>query len=209
MLKIKLNSCILSDILNELGYKNNILQNYKPNMKNNKLFGRVKPIQIRELKSNEDYTNIYKCLDSYESIHQGDIIFVNNLIDNKAYFGDLNATISISKNCQGTIINGYTRDINRTVELNYPTFFKNNTCSDVKFYGSLDYFDKPITVENITIYNNNLIFADIDGIVIIPKDKEDIILTKCKQIINLEENISSSIINGKSIKEIIKTDGFF
>ena len=50
ILKIKLNSCILSDILNDLGFDNFLLPNFKLNLINNKLFGRIKPIQIRKLK---------------------------------------------------------------------------------------------------------------------------------------------------------------
>jgi len=209
LLKIKLNSCILSDLLNELGYKNFILKDFKLNMNTNKLFGRVRPIQIRQLTENEHSNDIYKCLNSYESVSYGDIIFVNNLLDNRAYFGDLNATISISKYAQGTIINGYTRDITRTIELNYPTFYKNNTCNDVKGVGTLDYFDKPIIINDLTIYVNNLIFADIDGIIIIPKEIENDIINKCKQIIENEINISNSIISGRDINSIINKYGTF
>ena len=112
--------------------------------KNLKMFGRIKPIQIRPLNNEENLNDIYKCLNSYDSVCYGDIIFVNNMIDKKAYFGDLNATISISKKAQGTIINGYTRDIDRINELNYHILYKNNTCDDVKGIGTLDYYNKPI-----------------------------------------------------------------
>ena len=209
LLKIKLNTCIISDLLNELGYKNNVLKDFKLNINENKLFGRVRPIQIRYLKENENSENIYNCLKSYENINYGDIIFVNNLIEKKAYFGDLNATISLSKNAQGTIINGYTRDINKVTELNYTIFYKNSTCDDVKGIGTLDFYDEPIIINDIKIYVNNLIFADIDGIVIIPKKIENIVIEKCKKIIELESNISNSIICGKKINEIIKTFGTF
>jgi len=208
LLKVKLNSCILSDILNELGYTNNVLKNFKTN-KNIKMFGRAKPIQIRHLKIGEDINDIYKCLNSYDSVCNGDIIFVNNIIDKKAYFGDLNATISISKKVQGTIINGYTRDIDRINELNYHIFYKNNTCDDVKGLGTLDYYNKPILIDNIKIYVNNLIFCDVDGIIIIPKELENIVINKCKEVINNESNISNSIVCGLKIEDIINKHGTF
>jgi regulator of RNase E activity RraA len=208
-LKNKLNSCMIADILNELGYTNCVLNNFKLNMSNNKLFGRVRPIQIRKLKESEDSNNIYNCLHSYNSVLPGNIIFVNNQIDNKAYFGDLNATISLIKQAQGTIVNGYTRDITRTIDLQYPVFYKNNTCNDVKLYGTLDYYDKPIIINNIKIYVNNLIFADIDGVIIIPKEIEEIVINKCKNIIENESNISNSIITGTPVNTIIEKYGTF
>lgn len=208
-IKLKLNSCIISDILSELGIKNNVLKNFKLNLKDKKIFGRVRPIQIRERKSNEDFKDIYKCLESYETTSFGDIIFVNNPLEKKAYFGDLNASIAISKGCQGTIINGYTRDVNRVSQLDYPIFFKNNTCDDVKYYAVLDYFDKPIIVDDITINVNDLLFADIDGIVIIPRNVEKKLLDLCKKSIMTENNISNSILLGMNTKEIINKFGEF
>lgn len=209
LLKVKLSSCILSDILIEMGYFNCVLKDFKTIRKTNKIFGRVRPIQIRYLQENENIDNIYNCLEHYNNINKGDIIFVNNLIDKKAYFGDLNAIISISKGAQGTIINGYTRDLSRVRDLQYQVFYKNNTCDDVKGFGSLDYFDKPIIVNNTKIYVNNLIFGDEDGIIIIPKEIEEIVLSKCKKIIENESNIANSIVCGKSIEKITNTIGTF
>lgn len=209
LLKLNLNSCILSDILNDLGYTNCILKNFRLNIENKKLFGRVRPIQIRELNNDEDPNDIYNCLESYNSVSPYNIIFVNNKVENRAYFGDLNATIALSKKAQGTIVNGFTRDISRTINLDYPVFYKNNTCSDVKKYGTLDYYDKPICVEGIKIYVNNLIFSDIDGVVIIPKSLENEVIQRCKKIILNESNIANSIIIGETSNKIINKYGFF
>ena len=95
------------------------------------------------------------------------------------------------------------------IDLNYSVFYKNNTCDDVKGYGTLDYFDEPININNTIIYVNNLVFGDNDGIVVIPKDIEEQVLEKCKKIIENETNISNSIVCGKSINEIINNFGTF
>ncbi|ADO67299.1 putative bifunctional N-acylneuraminate cytidylyltransferase/demethylmenaquinone methyltransferase [Cafeteria roenbergensis virus] len=208
-LKIKLNSSIISDILTDLGIKNRIIKNFNLNLQNKKIFGRVKPIQIREKHQNENFKDIYKCLNSYETISHGDIIFVNNPLKQKAYFGDLNATIAITKGCQGTIINGYTRDLDRVNKLDYPILYKNNTCDDVKYNAVLDFYDKPIVVDDITIYVNDLLFADIDGIIIIPRNVEQKVLELCKKTIITESNISNSILLGINIKEILQNFGSF
>jgi CMP-N-acetylneuraminic acid synthetase/regulator of RNase E activity RraA len=209
LLKLKLNSCVFSDLLNEMGYKNQILSNYYINNNNFKLFGRARTIQIRMLELNENANDIYNCLESYNNVTNGDIIFVNNLVNKHAYFGDLNATISISKGAQGTIVNGTTRDISRTLELQYPVFYKSNSCKDVKNVGTLDFYDKPIVINDVTIYVNNLIFADIDGIVIIPKEIEyDIINKAIKNFMN-ENRISNALINNENISQIISKFGTF
>ena len=209
MIKLKLNSCILSDILNSMNIKNFLLKNFKQNIYQKKLFGHVRPIQIRKLKEHENPNGIYDCLRSYDSVNEGDIIFVNNMIDDKAYFGDLNATIAISKGAQGTIVNGSTRDEVRTIELDFPVYYKNTTCDDVKNTGTLDYFDEPVVVDGITINVNQLIFADKEGIIIIPKKYENQIIEKCYEVINNENNIFNSLIKGTDISTILNTYGNF
>jgi CMP-N-acetylneuraminic acid synthetase len=208
-LKVNFNSSIINDILIEMGYKNRVIKHLNLNIKNKKLFGRVRPIQIRPLKKDENFKNIYKCLESYNSMTPGDIIFVNNLLEQKAYFGDLNATIALSKGIQGTIVNGYTRDIKKITELDYPIFYSNNTCEDVKYVGSLDYYDKPIKINDIDIFVNNLIFADIDGIVIIPREIEQELIYKCKNLIENENKLSNSILFGIKLENILDNHGFF
>jgi CMP-N-acetylneuraminic acid synthetase/regulator of RNase E activity RraA len=214
-LKLRINSCMISDILRDLigdDYQSCVLKDY--NMNNSqKLFGRVRTLRVRDLEEDEDINDIYKCLKSYDNVNYGDIIFVDNAVKRKAYFGDLNATISMKCGAQGTIINGYTRDIDRINDLGYTVLYRGITCSDVKGYGTLDYYDKPLTIDNdehtTTIYVDNLLFADVNGIVIIPRKYENEVLSKCYDIMVNESNISSFIIAGVSLDSIINKYGEF
>lgn len=208
-LKVKLNSCMLADILNEIGENKFLIRGLIPNVNSSKIFGRVRPIQIRELDKNEDLNGIYACLKSYKTICNDDIIFVNNKVDKCAYFGDLNATLSICSGAQATIINGYTRDIERTIELKYPVFYKDSTCNDVKGKGTLDYYDQPIVVDGIKIHVGDLIFGDRDGVVVINRDIEEYVLKECINIINKESNVSNSIVTGTEIDTILEKFGMF
>eukprot|EP00959_Pyramimonas_sp_CCMP1952_P457090 9474277-Pyramimonas_sp.AAC.1 len=67
------------------------------------------------------------------------------------------------KNAQGTVVNGYTRDIDRITALNFPVFYKDNTANDVLGVGTLDFFSKPITIDSFVIHVNDIIFSDTDG----------------------------------------------
>jgi CMP-N-acetylneuraminic acid synthetase/regulator of RNase E activity RraA len=209
ILKLTLNSCIILDTLKQNNFDYLFLPNFKTNINKNKLFGFIKPIQIRELNINEDPSNIYDCLNSYDDIFNEDVIFVNNNVHNKAYFGDLNATLAISKNAQGTIINGSTRDIDRTIDLNFPVFYKNNTADDVLGHGTLDFFSKPITIDNFTIFVNDIVFADTDGIVIFSYSILQQIIDLCLLKSKTENNVSQKIVQGLHIKQIIQEEKHF
>ena len=64
-------------------------------------------------------------------------------------------------------------------------------------------------MDNINIYVNNLIFADKDGIIIIPKKLEKTVLNKCKNIIKNESDIFNSLVLGENILDIININGYF
>lgn len=204
-----LNTSILLDIIKERKIPHLFLPGFKQNIRSTKLFGHVKPIQIRRLRENEEPSSIYNCLDSYEDIIQNDVIFVNNLIDKHAYFGDLNASIAMCKNAQGTVVNGYTRDIDRVTALNFPVFYKDNTANDVLGVGTLDFFSKPITIDSFVIHVNDIIFSDTDGVLIFPRQDLHIVLNLSLKKVTTEKNVFQRILNRQSLQEVIQIEGAF
>jgi regulator of RNase E activity RraA len=54
-----------------------------------------------------------------------------------------------------------------------------------------------------------LIFADIDGIVIIPREIEQELIYKCKNLIENENKLSNSILFGIKLENILDNHGFF
>lgn len=216
LLKKRLNSSIISDVLMSLGYTKQLLPKTPfININNKTMFGRCKTMQVRYLKEGENPQDIYKCMNHYDTVTHGDIILINNLLQNKAYFGDLNATLSMKCNVQGVIVYGYTRDCDKTKALDLPIFCSEGyTCADVKNYGTLDFFNQPLNFQNpdglkTTVYVNDLIFADTDGIVAIPQEVEDIVIEKSLCLALKENSIVHSICSGKQITDIIKEYGFF
>ncbi len=46
------------------------------------------------------------------------------------------------------------------------------SCMDIKKKGTLADYNKPISISGVMVNPNDLIFADKEGVVIIPQDKE-------------------------------------
>lgn len=204
----KLTSSMLSDILDDLGFSNTITE-LNLNLKHKKLFGRAKTLKIRTLKENEDYRGIYNALASYNTIVPNDIIIVENECNDFAYFGDMNANLAIRSGAIGAIIAGKTRDSKEVADLDFPVFSTGTKCKDVRKRGTLESINKKITIFGVEILPNDLIFADNDGIVVIPKAYEKIVLKKASETITKEKNILADIINGLMVEDIITNNGEF
>lgn len=207
-LAYKLTSSMLSDIMDDLGCDTTITS-LSLNLRNKKLLGRAKTLKIRELNENEDFTGIYDALDSYKTIVPNDIIIVENECSDFAYFGEMNANLAIRAGAIGAIIGGKTRDTKEVADLDFPVFATGAKCKDVRKRATLESINKKINLYGVEIYPNDLIFADNDGIVIIPKKYEEEVIEKAFEIINKEKNILSDIMNGKSINDILKNNGEF
>ena len=70
-LKARMSSCLLSDLLDDLGYPNQVINGLKPNFDNSKVLGRAKTLKLRKLEYGEDFKGIYDALNSYDSIVPG------------------------------------------------------------------------------------------------------------------------------------------
>ena len=206
-IKNKLSSAILSDILDDFKFKG-LIKNLKPNF-NTKVLGRAKTLKLRKIKDGEDYTKIYNALKSYELVSNGDIIIVENEVHDFAYFGELNANLAIRSGAQGAIIGGKTRDSLNVEKLNFPVFSEGLTCIDVKKRAVVENINKTIDIEGIRIRPEDLIFADSEGIIVIPREKEEEILSKALKVISKENKIIEDIYTNKKTEEILKENEFF
>lgn len=206
-LKNHLSSSLLSDILDELNISG-VIKNLKPNFPS-KILGRAKTLKLSKKGEKENYRKIYDALNSYETVSDNDIIIVENEVPDFAYFGEMNANLAIRSGASGVIIGGKTRDTLEVLKLNLPVFSNGSNCMDVKNKAICTSINKKIIIEGITILPEDLVFADSDGIIIIPKKFESQVLKKALEVISKERNILQDIILNLSPSEIIKKNGLF
>lgn len=203
-------SDLLDDMYLEKGIKcGAILNSFECNIKGCKLLGRANTLKLRKLKEDEDFRGIYDALASYDGIADNNIIIVENEVNDFAYFGDLNARLAIRSGASGAIINGVTRDKNATKELNFPVFCKGYNAADVRRRATLDYINKPITIQNVTINPGDLIFVDECAMVVIYQQYENEVIDRVLKTFKTEKTIVTDILSGKSTEDIVERNGAF
>jgi CMP-N-acetylneuraminic acid synthetase/regulator of RNase E activity RraA len=204
----QLNSALLSDILDDLKFENQIIKGLNLNLEGRKLLGRAKTLKIKE-KKEQDTSSIYDALLTYQTIVPNDIILVENELPSYAYFGELNANLAIRAGAIGAIIGGNTRDNTFVKQLNFPVFSEGYNCQDIKNRGTVESFNKKIRIKGVEINHEDLVFADSEGVVIIPKEIEKIVLEKAKDVIKKENNIVSEVSEGIDVLDIRSRYGDF
>ncbi|WP_251421511.1 MULTISPECIES: RraA family protein [Lactococcus] len=203
------NSSIFSDIMDDMGYKNQMIAGLHPNIEGAKSFGRANTLKIRKLKEGEDFRGIYAALDTYKSVNEGDIIIVENEVFDRAYFGELNANLAIRSGAIASIIGGVTRDAKEVKDLGYPVFAVGYFAQDVRGRATLEGHNVPITINGVSIKPKDLIFADINGVAIIPQEIEEKVVTRAIEVIQTEKNIIDKITLGVDAMTIYDEEGAF
>lgn len=206
-LKPHLSSALLSDITREIGLKNCALP--KEICGSGTFFGRAKTLLLDQCQEGESWSGIYDALDSYQFLRPGDVIVVENRVKNHAYFGNLNANLAIRTGAIGAVIDGVTRDKDGVLKLGFPVFARGYSCVDIKFEGTLRSMNQPIQIGETMIANDDLIFADSDGVIALPKARWAEIHDLALKGIEKEFKVGVAVAMGFLPKDIYQELGEF
>lgn len=204
-----LSSPLLSDTLYDMGYKNQVITGLVENIRTKKILGRANTLKIRKLNKGEDFRGIYKGLETYNAIREGEVIMVENECPDHAYFGDLNCNLSIRSGAVATVVDGVTRDINKVTEFGYPVFAKGYCCCDVRGLATVESHQKEIMLSGVKVCPGDLVFGDNCGVVVIPKAIERQVLGKALKALRTEKTVVDKIINNIDAYTIYEEEGAF
>ena len=209
-ISIHLSSPLLSDLMDDLDLSaENVVTSLSANIENKKIFGRANTLKLRAIKDGEDFNGIYDALSSYDTIVPNDVIVVENEISDYAYFGELNANLAIRSGAVGAIIGGKTRDNDNVKNLDFPTFSTGYVAQDVRKRAVVDSMNKPIQLFGKNVNPGDLIFADNEGVIIIPRIHEKKVMDEVFQRISNENNILFDIACGKHVNDLVNNYGAF
>ncbi|MEW5595116.1 RraA family protein [Peribacillus frigoritolerans] len=117
----------------------------------------------------------------------GDIIVVDSKGDTyRAIAGDFVVGMMQTMEIGGLVVDGVIRDLEAIKQLNFPVFSKGTTVASSGKAG-VGETNVPISCGGVTVYPGDIIIGDIDGVVVVPKDKGEEILVKAKDKIMKDE----------------------
>lgn len=104
-------------------------------------------------------------------------------------------------------MDGPTRDVEKILAINFPTFALGTSPLDSK--GRIDGVarDVPVTIGDCPCVPGDLIFGDRDGIVVIPAGVAGEVLARAKAKIEGETTVRQELAAGKSVREVFARYG--
>lgn len=90
-----------------------------------------------------------------------------------ALWGGLMTTRALKLKAAGAVLNGFSRDTNEVLRLNFPTFSLGTYAQDQGPRGKVMDFRIPIEWGGVRINPGDIIFGDRDGVLVVPKEVEE------------------------------------
>ena len=118
-----------------------------------------------------------------------------------AAWGGLLSTAARSRKARGVVTDGGVRDYTEIVELGFPTFCRGLTPYDS--LGRMDVVDTnvPIRCGGIAVRPGDLIFADVDGTVVVPQALAEETIDKAWEKVTGESKVRDALRAGAGVAE--------
>lgn len=201
-------SAVLADVLDVLGHRTSALPpDIRPLQPDMKLFGRAATLQAVTV--SQEPANPYAVeMDCIDNLQPGDVLIAGTNGDrNSALWGELLSTACKARKAAGVVIDGLTRDTAKILEMNFPVYAAGYSPLDSK--GRIDcvHHGQRIQIGACTIKQGDYIFADVDGIVVIPSELADQALTKALEKVQGENIVRDELAKGRKVSEVFAEYG--
>ena len=208
LIREKLYTAVVSDVLDGLGSLNQALRHdIRPLRPDFVVVGRARTaLWIREYKVRENpYKNEIELIDS---LRPGDVtVHSTDFSGQIAPWGELLSTASKMRGSNGAVVDAFTRDVKKITEMNFPVFTRGIKPLDSKGRGYIQAYDVPIPCGDVIVNPNEIVFGDIDGIIVIPQDVEDEVISEALEKVSGENNTRRELLEGKSLSEVYEKYG--
>lgn len=134
-------------------------------------------------------------------------IFVATGAHNSALWGELLTATAKKRGAIGAVLDGYSRDTPQVLSQNFPVFCSATWAQDSSVRTYVCDFRCTIEIGQVTIHDGDLIFGDIDGVLVIPKEIMHEVLEKALIKASGEKKVRNAIENGMSATEAFATFG--
>ena len=199
----KLDTTSLSDALDRLGIAGQCL-NIKPLDHTFRLTGRAFTILYGPAGKPAGTVGDY-----IDDVQPGSVVVLDNGgRENATVWGDILTWVAHKRGIAGTVIDGACRDTHLCRELKYPIYSRSYSMRTGKDRVQVEAANVVVNIGDARVAPGDLLRGDADGVLVIPREHEDAVLTAAEEIDAIEQRIRALVNEGKTLTEARKQLGY-
>jgi len=206
-IKQQLYVAAICDILDDLGYRNQAmhqrLRPILPDFRNCGFVGRARTFEWVESDIIDEDEPFRLEIEAMDSLNEGDVV-VHNTDKNgtNAPWGELMSTVAKRKGVAGCVCDSQIRDCVKIIEMGFPVYYTGIRPVNSKGRGNLVAYDVPVECGGVKVNPGDLIYADFDGVTVIPKAVESEVIRMAKEKVHSENLSRIELLKGLSLREV-------
>ena len=202
MMRDKLGAAVISDILDSLGEREQAMR------------ADIRPIYQGAIVVGRAYTtltaDIYKIIDdpykgeieAVDSLKPNDVMVVcTNRSTRTCFWGELLSTAARARGARGIIIDGYARDVAQITAMQFPTFATGMSVVDSAGRSIVIDHGCPVNCGDVLVNTGDIIFGDIDGVVVIPQKLEKEVIPLALEKVGRENLLRDELLKGAMLRD--------
>lgn len=198
----RLETATLSDALDKLGIAGQCLG--------------IKPLDQKSRLAGRAFTLAYAPAgpggtvgDFIDDVPQGAIVAIDNGgRPDATVWGDIMTLYAHNRGIGGTVIDGACRDTHLALDLGYPLYSRSYSMRTGKDRVQLEAVQAVVNIGDARVRPGDILRGDSDGVVAIPQDREDEVLSTAEAIDIAEGRIRQAILSGLRLDEARRQQGY-
>ncbi len=126
-----------------------------------------------------------------------------------AQWGEVMTMAAVKRGCRGAVVDGGVRDTDRVLSQEFSIFVKYRSSNGMLGRFRISGWQVPIRIGEVEIFPGDIVFGDIDGVIIVPRDIAYEVLLRSEEIAQSEGALKKWVQEGLSATEIVQRGGFF
>ncbi|WP_325641651.1 RraA family protein [Parapedobacter sp.] len=195
---------IVSDVMDTLGHRYNAMHHrLRPlDPDNCVIVGRARTQRWMET----DYVeaDAYDLeIEAVDSLTKNDVIVHStDSANTNAPWGELMSTIAKRNGAVGVICDSMIRDCKKMMAMRFPVFYTGIKPVDSLGRGRMMAYDVPVKCGGVLVRAGDLVYADFDGVVVVPREIEDRVLALAFEKVSKESQSRTDLLNGDTLRAV-------
>jgi regulator of RNase E activity RraA len=201
-------TAVVSDTLDDLGYRHQAMREYlRPLAREFRFAGWARTIYCVDVYhiSDDPYG---KEIEAVDSIRPDEVVVISTGQSKRnAPWGELLSTAARARGARGAIVDGLVRDVEKIRSLGFPVFAAGIKPVDSKGRGLVAEYNVPVECGEVSIVPGDLVFADYDGVVVVPAALVDETVRIATDKVCRENSTREELLGGAYLRDVYNKYG--
>lgn len=196
---------VVCDVLDSLGYRNQSMHHrLRPlDPDASTIIGRARTLRWMDTDYVDEEDPYGMEIEVMDSLGAGDVVVHStDPAGTNAPWGELMSTVAQRNRAVGCICDSMIRDCRKIMALKFPVFYTGIRPLDSLGRGRVMDYDVPVRCGDVLVHPGELVFADFDGIVVVPKKVEETVLQQAYDKATRENHSRRDLLKGDTLRTV-------